>query len=149
MNTSTGIDVAAPVVARHEIEIDAPLDVVWGLHVDVAAWPTWNPDITDAILERPFAAGASFRWGTAGLAIRSTVYALAERSLTLWGGPAAGITGIHRWTFAETAAGVKVGTEESWSGDPVEADVAALQTGLDRSLVAWLRHLKVAAEAKA
>jgi hypothetical protein len=143
----SGIDTDAPVIARHEIEIAAPLEVVWVLQTDVVGWPSWNPDITDVASAHPLAPGVTFGWHTAGLAIRSTVYALTERSRILWGGTASGIVGIHEWRFAATANGVRVETEESWSGAPVEAAVAALQDGLDRSLVAWLRHLKTAAEA--
>jgi polyketide cyclase/dehydrase/lipid transport protein len=149
MTSITSIDTTAPVIARHEIEIHAPLEVVWRLHVNVPAWPTWNPDITDVTLEQSFAPGASFRWHTAGLAIRSTIYAITEHARTLWGGAVEGIIGIHEWTFTETTEGVRVATEESWSGAPVEAAVAALQDGLDRSLIAWLGHLKAAAEARA
>jgi uncharacterized membrane protein len=46
MSTPTEIDREAPVVAHHEIDIDAPLDVVWRLHADVNAWPTWHADVT-------------------------------------------------------------------------------------------------------
>lgn len=143
----TGIDLGAPLIARHQIVVDAPLDVVWGLHIDVANWPTWNPDITDVTVERPIAPGASFRWSTAGLAIRSTVYALTDRVRILWGGTTSGIVGIHSWAFADTADGVLVRTEESWSGEPVEAELARAEAGLNASLVSWLGHLKTAAEA--
>jgi hypothetical protein len=34
----------------------------------------------------------------------------------------------------------------SFAGEPVEADVASMQSMLDASLVAWLGHLKAAAE---
>lgn len=36
-------------------------------------------------------------------------------------------------------------TAESWSGEPIEADVGAMQAALDGSLVAWLGHLEKAA----
>jgi hypothetical protein len=39
------------------------------------------------------------------------------------------------------------GTTESFSGAPVEADVAGMQKVLDGSLVSSLNHLKNAAEA--
>ena len=149
MSAVTAIDTSAPVIARHEIAIEAPLDVVWDLHVDVPGWPRWNPDISGVSLEEPFAPGATFEWQTAGLTIRSTVYDVTSGVRTLWGGDVAGIHGIHEWTFTETANGVRVATEESWSGEPVEANVAAMQSGLDQSLVSWLGHLKAAAEAKA
>jgi hypothetical protein len=64
----------------------------------------------------------------------------------LWGGTAGGITGIHEWLFAETASGVHVTTTESFAGDPVESDKTSMQSLLDASLDAWLRHLKTAAE---
>lgn len=43
-------------------------------------------------------------------------------------------------------SGVHVTTTESFAGEPVEADAPGMQTALDASLVAWLGHLKVAAE---
>jgi hypothetical protein len=49
-----------------------------------------------------------------------------------------GTTGIHSWTFTPIGGGVQVDTEESWSGEPVTADVAGMQAALDRSLTAWL-----------
>ena len=36
---------------------------------------------------------------------------------------------------------------ESWSGDSVEAEAVSVQKALDDPLVAWLQHMKVAAEA--
>ena len=64
----------------------------------------------------------------------------------MWGGPSAGITGIHSWTFTPVPGGVRVDTEESWSGGPIEADVAGMQQALDGSLIAWLEYLAAAAQ---
>ena len=149
MNEITGIDLGAPVIARHEVDIRAPLPPVWELLVDVAAWPAWNPDITAAALEGELAPGVSFRWETGGLSLTSTVRAIAEYETILWDGTTQGITGIHRWRFGEVPEGVRVATEESWSGGPVDANPAAMQGMLDQSLVAWLGRLKEVAEAKA
>ena len=44
MSTPTGVDGDAPVRARHETDINAPLDTVWQLHADVNAWPAWQTD---------------------------------------------------------------------------------------------------------
>jgi hypothetical protein len=41
--------------------------------------------------------------------------------------------------------GVHVTTNESFAGEPVEADPTSMQSMLDASLVAWLGHLKAAA----
>jgi hypothetical protein len=89
MNIPTGIDTNAPVIAHHEIDINAPLDTVWRLHTDVNNWPTWQTDITAARLDGPFQPGNSFTWTSYGsFTVTSTVYAVAERARTLWGGPA-------------------------------------------------------------
>jgi hypothetical protein len=43
---------------------------------------------------------------------------------------------------------VQVITNESFAGDPVEADKTGMQSMLDGSLQSWLAHLKFAAEAQ-
>lgn len=122
MSIPTAVDDSAPVIARHEIDIQAPLDTVWRLHLDVNAWPTWQTDISAADLEGAFEPGASFAWTSYGFSVTSTVYDVIERARVLWGGTAAGITGVHEWLFSETPAGVHVTANESFAGEPVEAD---------------------------
>ncbi len=148
MSIPTGVDGDAPVRAHHETDINAPLDAVWQLHADVNAWPTWQTDITAAHIDGAFQPGASFEWTSYGFTVVSTIYAVAERARVLWGGMAGGITGVHEWVFSETPAGVHVTTNESFAGEPVEADVSGMQSALDSSLIAWLAHLKAAAESK-
>lgn len=148
MSVPTGIDGDAPVIARHEIDIRAPLDTVWQLHTDVNAWPTWQADITAARLDGAFEPSASFTWTISGLSVTSTIYDVADRSRTLWGGTAEGITGIHEWTFRDMTQGVLVSTNESFAGVPVESDPSPMQSLLDTSLVSWLLHLKAAAESR-
>ena len=147
MNIPTGIDSDAPVRARHEIDINAPLDTVWRLQTDVNGWPAWQTDITAARLDGPFEPGASFTWTSYGFTVTSTIYAVAERARTLWGGAASGIMGIHEWVYRQTpTGGVHVTTHESFSGEPVAADATGMQSALDESLTDWLQHLKATAE---
>ncbi|MER7505495.1 SRPBCC family protein [Nonomuraea pusilla] len=142
----TGIDTSAPVVARHSITIDAPLQRVWDLHTDVSGWTSWQNDITAASAEGPLVPGSVFHWTTFGMEIASTVYAVEEPYRILWGGPAHGIDGIHQWTFTEKDGRVHVHTEESWDGDPIRADAEGMRAALDASLTTWLERLKKAAE---
>lgn len=148
MSIPTGIDSDAPVRAHHEIDINAPLDTIWRLHVDVNNWPTWQTDITAAHINGAFQPGSSFEWTSYGFTVVSTIYAMAERSRVLWGGTSGGITGVHEWVFSETPTGVHVTTDESFAGGPVETDITGMQSALDSSLAAWLAHLKDAAESK-
>jgi uncharacterized membrane protein len=146
MNRPTDVDRNAPVLAHHQIDIDAPLERVWSLHTDVTAWPQWQTEIAAARIQGAFEPGTSFDWTSYGFSVTSTIYDVEERARVLWGGTSGGITGIHQWLFAETASGVHVETSESFAGEPVEADVTSMQSMLDASLLAWLGHLKAAAE---
>jgi Polyketide cyclase / dehydrase and lipid transport len=148
MTVPTQIDGDAPVLARHEINVQASLDTIWQLHTDVNAWPTWQTDITSAHLVGPFEAGNSFHWTSSGFSVTSSIYDVDPRSRTLWGGTADGITGIHEWTFREMTQGVIVATNESFAGAPVDGDPSTMQSMLDTSLVSWLLRLQSAAEAR-
>jgi hypothetical protein len=146
MATLTDIDRDAPVVTHHEIDIAAPLEVVWHLHTDVNAWPSWNAEITAANIDGAFERGNSFTWTSWGQTVTSTIHVVEDRSRTLWSGPLRGVLGIHEWRFEQTPSGVHVATDESWSGEPVEADPDSLRDALAESLVAWLGRLKTQAE---
>ena len=115
-------------IARHEIDIEAPLDGVWKLHVDVNAWPIWQTDITAAHINGALEPGVSFDWTSYGFSVTSTVYDVTEQTRVLWGGTSGGITGVHEWLFNETPDGVNVITSESFAGEPVDADAPGMQT---------------------
>jgi hypothetical protein len=146
MNFPTSIDSDAPVRARHEIDINAPLETVWRLQTDVSGWTAWQTEITAARLDGTFQPGASFTWTSYGFTVTSTIYSVAERARTLWGGGGGGIMGIHEWVYRQTPTGVHVTTQESFSGEPVSADANGMQSALDKSLTDWLQHLKATAE---
>ena len=76
MSTPADIDHAAPVVAHHEIDLQAPPDLVWRVHADVNVGPTGHPDITDANLAEPFEEGSSFERTSYGFAVTSTIYSV-------------------------------------------------------------------------
>jgi SepF-like predicted cell division protein (DUF552 family) len=54
--------------------------------------------------------------------------------------------GTHEWVVTQTPAGVHMAPQESFSGEPVEADITGMQKTLDKSLTDWLQHLKATAE---
>lgn len=146
MNRPNDIDNNAPVVSHETMTIAAPLATAWALQCDVNTWTSWNPDVTEARMDGQFGVGTSFDWTSHGFPVTSTIYAVDDHHRILWGGTAGDITGIHDWVFEETASGLTVTTSESFSGRPVDADVASMQAMLDGSLRAWLSHLKRAAE---
>jgi uncharacterized protein YndB with AHSA1/START domain len=137
----------APVITRDEILIDAPIERIWEIQTDIAAWPSWQPDVDGTQIDGPLAVGSVFHWQTARLDITSTVEEINAPHRIVWGGPAQGIVAVHVWTLSPREDGVLVHTEESWAGAPVDAQVEALQAALDQSLRAWLENLKRTAEA--
>ena len=142
--TPANIDEAAPIMSRQERLIAAPLDRVWAAHVAVARWPRWQKDIQSAEIVGPLVVGGSFQWRTTGIddPITSTVYAIEDRRRTLWGGPAAGIDGVHEWRFSQSEGATLVTTQESWAGDALLSDVARWQEALDTSLQRWLQFME-------
>lgn len=71
--TPAGIDQAAPVVSRHDIDIDAPLAAAWAFQTNIAAWTQWRPTVTAARFDGRLAVGSPFNWEEGGLQITSTV----------------------------------------------------------------------------
>ncbi|MGW0811837.1 SRPBCC family protein [Streptomyces viridiviolaceus] len=159
-----GVDPEARVRYRTETVIHAPLRTVWKLQTDVERRPSWQTHLETVhrLDHGPFRQGSAFRWTTpvppnpatpaTSLDITSTVRQLEQRSCIRWTGPAVGeglrIDGVHVWTFTEVEGGVRVVTEETHTGDQVEADAPTATEILAQGLQAWLRDLKTAAEAR-
>ncbi|MFJ6510642.1 SRPBCC family protein [Streptomyces sp. NPDC091406] len=159
-----GVDAKALVRARTETVIDAPLSTVWKLQTDVERWPGWQTHVTsmDRLDHGPFRPGSAFRWTTpippnpatpaTSLDITSTVEQLKRGSCIRWTGPAVGeglhIDGVHVWTFTPVRGGVLVRTEETHTGEQVDANVPYATEILQQGLDAWLGELKTAAEAR-
>ncbi|WP_051781870.1 MULTISPECIES: hypothetical protein [unclassified Streptomyces] len=108
----------APVVAGLTTVIDAPLATAWELRTDVDNWPVWNAGIDRARPDGPWAARTS----------------CVPMKRIVWGGTVEGIVGVHVGAFEQSDAGVVVRTEESWSGEPVDAAVDELTAALLGSL---------------
>ncbi len=142
------IDENAPVITRDEILVAAPLEKVWETHTDINGWSDWNKDISHSNLREPLAVGATFQWETAGMKIASTIGEILPHKKIGWSGETNGIMGIHVWHFADENGATRVRTEESWSGEPVAAQIDATQKALDQSLRSWLESLKSEAEAR-
>ena len=140
------IDEDAPVVLRRHVRIEAPIERVWRLHLDLSGWTHWQSDIDTAHADGPPDPGTTFQWSSDGLSIASTVYALDAPNRILWGGPELGLTGIHEWTFTADGTTTVVRTAESWDGESVRADPENLQEALADSLASWLDDLRAAAE---
>jgi len=132
------IDDRAPMVARKEILVDAPIDSVWALESDIDRWPQWQPGVSAARLDGPLTAGSIFRWKGQGLNITSTLQEVSPPTRISWTGKAPGIDAIHIWTFEPQGNSTRVVSEESWSGWLTRLlklfDARMLEKSMDQSL---------------
>ncbi|WP_131735847.1 SRPBCC family protein [Actinomadura roseirufa] len=161
-----GVDPKARVRYRTEVMIHAPLKTVWKVQTDVERWPSWQAPVkTSERLDHhgSLRKGSAFRWTTpvpatpvtpeTTLVITSTVRQLKHGSCIRWTGPAIGegirIDGVHVWNFVKVEGGVLVRTEETHTGELVDANVDYATEILGQGLEAWLRALKKTAEASA
>ncbi len=146
VGAGTEITTHAPVVARREIFIEAPVDCVWRILVDVSRWSEWLPEVTRTGLNAPLRPGAIVQWHAVNHAVSSIVTEVVPFRRMAWAGPMAGILAVQVWTITESGTGVIVQAEESWEGQGLSPQAGRLQRGLQSSLRSWLRRLKLRAE---
>lgn len=140
------IDTNAPVFARKEILIHAPVKMVWQIQTDIENWSKWQPDITSTKLEGTLAAGTTFRWKAKGLNIVSTLHTVKPHQQIGWTGISLGMFAIHNWTFEARGETTLVNTEESLSGWLTRLMKLLDPNFLEKSLEASLQILKKRSE---
>jgi uncharacterized protein YndB with AHSA1/START domain len=128
------------------ISIDAPLERIWQLMVDVDSWPRWNPAVGSAKLKGSLAVGATFRWKNDGFTVMSTFRTIEPMKHLVWTGKAFGTTALHSWDFQSSDTGVIVRTSETFGGWLPRLMPDMLQRSLDAALPEWVAKLKAAAE---
>lgn len=142
------IDTNAPVFARKEIAIHAPVEKVWELQTDIENWNRWQPDITSAKLEGALKADTIFRWKAKGLNIVSTLHTVKPLKQIGWTGLSLGMFAIHNWMFEARGKTTLVVTEESLSGWLTRLMILLDPRFLEKSLETSLNNLKFMAENK-
>jgi uncharacterized protein YndB with AHSA1/START domain len=143
------IDRTAPACARAETLIRAPLDLVWSVQTDIAAWPRWNKEVASVDLRGPVAPGTEFRWKSGGAAIVSVIQEVVPKTRIAWTGYTFGIRAAHVWSFESTADGVRATTEESFSGWPARLFPRLMKKMLATALTKGVDALRVECERRA
>lgn len=148
---SQGVDVdrAAPTVGSSELEIAAPPEIVWDVLTNVAAWPTWNPDVRSASLDGALVEGTHFRWKSGPGTITSTLRRVEPPHLIAWTGTTFGIEAIHVHRLERRGDATIVSSEESWNGLLVRLLRRSMGRTLQKALDSGLQHLKAEAERRA
>jgi hypothetical protein len=143
------INASAPAVARGEIEIAAPPEIVWSALTDIANWPSWNPDVKAASVDGLLAAGTQFRWKAGPGTITSTLQSVEPPHRIEWTGVTFGIKAIHVHRLEQRDGKTIVTSAESWDGLPVRLLRRSMAKSLQKAIDAGLSHLKTEAERQA
>lgn len=141
------INLKAPVIAQHQITINAASETIWQILTDINQWAAWNPNISEARLEEALKPGSTFRWKSGGTAIVSTLQEIEPQRRMSWTGQVIGTRAIHTWMLEPQGESVLLRTEESFEGWLVVLTKGMMQKMLDTSLQEWLERLKQRAEA--
>lgn len=136
----------APVLAAGEIEIASEPEAVWDVLTDLAAWPSWNPDVKSMAFEGGLAEGAEFRWKAGPGTITSTIRRVEPPLLIGWTGKTLGMSAVHVYRLERRDGGTLVTTEESFDGPIARLARRPLRRMLTTSLEAGLRALKTRVE---
>ena len=139
-------DAGSPVKASAEIDIDAPLDKVWGVQTDFARWKEWNADIEEMKMNGPVAAGSKFVWKAGGMTIHSTIQDVADRRHIIWTGKTLGTDATHKWEFSSVNGVTHVYTEEEFTGALPWLLPGTMRGMLQKALQHGVQVLKVASE---
>jgi uncharacterized protein YndB with AHSA1/START domain len=139
----------AAAVARAEIEVAAPPEIVWAVLADIDSWPSWNPEVKSASLDGPLTKGTQFRWKAGPGTITSTIQIVEPPRLIAWTGKTVGIAAIHVYRLEPRGDATIVASEESWDGLVVKLLRRPLAKTLQKTTDSGLRHLKTEAERRA
>ncbi len=139
----------APVFSAGHIDIDADADVVWDVMTSVEAWPTWNPDVKEAVVHGPIAEGVRFEWKVGPGRIRSVFRRVDRPNVLGWTGKTLGIPAVHVYRLETLGDTTRVVLEESWDGLLARVFRGTLQKTLDRAVATGLTALKSEAERRA
>lgn len=136
----------APVVEAAEAIIEAPIEEVWRILVDLEKWPAWNNSVSKIRVNGPLEPGTAFEWVGGGFKIVSRLEEVEPPARIGWTGKMLGIRAAHIWEFQAEGPGTRVRTEESFEGWPAALFRAVMRKTLKKALEQGLAALKAEAE---
>jgi hypothetical protein len=125
-----------------QIDIAAPLDVVWSVLTDFQNWPVWKKGVTKMRLIGPLELSSELHWTSWGVNIVSFIQQVSPKRNFIWSGYTLGIKAIHTWSIQPGKDGVFVHSEESFEGLPARIFAFLIRPVLKHSLKQGLLQLK-------
>lgn len=140
------INKSAPVIARHEILIDAPIERVWNTLTSINDWRKWQSSISFVQIDSYPEKGVSFNWVSDGITFHSTIHTNRYLKTFGWTGTTWGAQAIHNWHFIQEGEKTKVTVVESLQGILVQILTGYFQDNLNTGMQTNLRELKRSCE---
>ena len=136
------IDREAPVHARAELLIDAPLGQAWSILTNISEWSRWNPGVKRVVVGGPIEVGTEFGWRAGRIPIAARLITVEPERRIAWTGRTLGLDAVHVWGFQARDDGIMVHTEESLDGMLARWFQGRLREMLQRNLAESLRLLR-------
>jgi len=140
------IDTKAPLKAKMDILINAPINHVWVIQSDIKNWSKWQKEVSYTNIQGELAKGTVFTWKAMGMSITSELQEVIENKIIGWSGKSIGMNAIHIWKFEKQGNKTIVTTEESLSGLLPKLIKIFKPDFLEQSLLKALQTLKHQAE---
>ena len=137
---------------EYSVKINAELQHVWDVFVDISCWNDWNTVVSDVQSDTEcLTEGKRFEFCikpfVLPLNIRPVVEKLVPGRHVVWSGSKYGITARHEFLFEERDGGVKVTSKEIFEGKALQFILVKFTyKNLTRLSVRMLQQLKEAAE---
>lgn len=144
------IDRDAPVYVEREVDIAAPIEVVWDVLTSVDEVPRWFSEGESVTLSGPLAPGTTMRMKGRGTGTITATLATVERPHAFeWTSRTFGISAISVWRLEASGDRTRVTKGESMNGFPARALRTSLRRKTESFMDTWLRDLKAEAERRA
>lgn len=128
----------------HAIIINADIDKVWDILVDMENWPAWNPEVKKVTLDGDVAEGTNFNWIQGRTHGSSQIQSVNKPSTLSWTSKAKLVKRIYVWSL-ESDEGQTIATvSASFQGTFVV--LAENHQKVYNELLNWLELIKNKAE---
>lgn len=135
------IDEKAAIKASGEIHINAPVDRVWNVLVNLPSWPHFDPNFSDVKLESTVSVGAKASFKIKGFPIQGTFAVVRSHQELTWVGKSLWTKAIDRHVVAAVSnETTRLYLEESLSG--VFVPLMFTSSRLLRQHQGWLNAIK-------
>ena len=128
------VDPSAKCYSKEEITIDSPVENVYKILSDINNWPSWQSSVTKAQIDGPAEVGATFKWQSGNLKIKSQIHTVSPNTEIGWTGRIWWIKAVHNWYIGNENNKTKVIVEESLKGSGSSFMQKSLAEGMKRNL---------------